>query len=283
MKQKYKKSNSSFKKSKPQTKQIKPKTTSKQTFDEQNQDDDLIYGCHSVLAALEGERQLNRIWVTPKLSYDSRFESLLKQAKSQGTIVDHVNVDRLSQITNYANHQGIAAQIAPYNYLDLETLITQAKEENENPVIILVDSITDPHNLGAIIRTSEALGMNGLVIPQRRAVGINATVMKVAAGALENFAVARVINLNRAIEQLKEAGFWIYGTVSDGGNFLHKTKLQGAIGLIIGSEGNGLSTLTQKSCDFLVSIPLRGKTPSLNASVATAICLYEINRQRIDN
>lgn len=245
--------------------------------------DDLIYGCHPVIAALDGHRLLSRIWVTSKLSHDSRFETLLKDAKSQGTIVDQVGIERLNQITNGANHQGIAAQIAPYDYLELGELIIQAKEKSNRPVIILADGITDPHNLGAIIRTAEALGMQGLIIPQRRAVGINSTVMKVAAGALENFAVARVINLNRAIEQLKEGGFWIYGTVSDRGNFLHKIKFEGAIGLIIGSEGEGLSLLTKKSCDFLVSIPLDGKTPSLNASVATAICLYEIYRQSLEN
>ncbi len=241
--------------------------------------EDLIYGRHPVLAALEGDRFVSRIWVTGKLSNDRRFVSLLQAAKAQGAIIDRVTIERLNQITHGANHQGIAAQIAPYSYTELEEMIVEAKASSDRPVIIIADGINDPHNLGAIIRTAEALGMQGLIVPQRRAVGITSTVMKAATGALENFPVARVVNLNRAIEELKEAGFWIYGTVADSSNFLHKTKFEGPIGLVIGSEGGGLSSLTEKSCDFLVSIPLVGKTPSLNASVATAICLYEIYRQ----
>lgn len=283
MKSKYTQKTSNFNQVKPQ---LKPKKLDiSPSLDDnvniENDDDDLIYGCYPVLAVLQGDRLLNRIWVTSKINYDSRFETLLKEAKSQGTIIDLVGVERLNQITNGANHQGIVARIAPYNYVELEDLIIEAKQKSQNPVIIIADSITDPHNLGAIIRTAEALGMQGLIIPQRRAVGINSTVMKVAAGALENFAVARVINLNRAIEHLKEAGFWIYGTVSERGEILHKMKLEGAIALVIGSEGEGLSLSVEKACDFLVSIPLQGKTPSLNASVATAICLYEIYRQSI--
>jgi 23S rRNA (guanosine2251-2'-O)-methyltransferase len=246
-----------------------------------NDPEELIYGRHPVLAALGGHRHLNRIWITKKLSSDRRFAPLLQAAKAAGTIVARVTIERLNQITQGANHQGIAAQIAPYSYMELGKMILQAKASSHGPVIVMADGITDPHNLGAIIRTAEALGMQGLIIPQRRAVGITATVMKVATGALESLPVARVVNLHRAIEDLKEAGFWIYGTVADGGNLLHKTKFEGAIGLVIGSEGEGLSSLTEKSCDFLVSIPLRGKTPSLNASVAAGICLYEIYRQSL--
>lgn len=283
MKPKYTKKNSNVNQVKPQLrgKKLYVNPSLDTNLNIENDDDNLVYGCYPVLAALEGDRLLNRIWVTSKISHDARFETLLKDAKSQGTIIDLVGVERLNQITNGANHQGVAAQIAPYDYLELEDLIVEAKQKSESPVIIIADGITDPHNLGAIVRTAEALGMQGLIIPQRRAVGINSTVMKVAAGALENFAVARVINLNRAIERLKEAGFWIYGTVSERGESLHKMKLEGAIALVIGSEGEGLSLSVEKACDFLVSIPLQGKTPSLNASVATAICLYEINRQSL--
>jgi 23S rRNA (guanosine2251-2'-O)-methyltransferase len=245
---------------------------------ESNQD--LIYGCHPALTALQTERQLNRIYITAKLAHDHRFVSLLSSAKANGTVIDIVDVNRLNQITNSANHQGIALTTAPYKYIELPELITQAKQETDSPVIIIADGINDPHNLGAIIRTAEALGMQGLVIPQRRAVGVTSTVIKVAAGALEYFSVARVVNLNQAIAQLKEAGFWIYGTTVETSNYLHRTKLEGAIALVIGSEEKGLSPSTEKACDFLVSIFLRGQTPSLNASVAAAICLYEIARQR---
>jgi len=243
------------------------------------EDSDLIYGRHPVLTALENQRQLNRLWITTRLRYDPRFHHLVLQAKDNGTVIDEVEPKRLDQITEGANHQGIAAQIAPYAYLELEDLIEQAKALTD-PVIVVADGITDPHNLGAIIRTAEAIGAQGLVIPQRRASGITSTVVKVAAGALENFPVARVINLSRALEQLKEAGFWIYGTAATGSEPLHTVKFSGATVLVIGAEGDGLNMLTQRSCDVLVSIPLQGKTPSLNASVAAGMALYEIYRQK---
>ncbi|GAA6621399.1 23S rRNA (guanosine(2251)-2'-O)-methyltransferase RlmB [Scytonema sp. NUACC26] len=243
------------------------------------EDVDLIYGRHSVLSALESERNLNRIWIVSHLRYDHRFHSLILRAKENGTIIDEVEPKRLDRITSSANHQGVAAQIAPYAYLDLSDLIERAKSVKD-PVIIAADGIEDPHNLGAIIRSAEALGSQGLLIPQRRAVGITSTVMKVAAGALENFPVARVVNLHRALEELKAAGFWIYGTAANASEPIHTVNFSGPTVLVVGSEGEGLSILTQRCCDFLVSIPLQGKTPSLNASVATGMALYEIYRQR---
>ncbi|NER94897.1 MAG: 23S rRNA (guanosine(2251)-2'-O)-methyltransferase RlmB [Symploca sp. SIO1B1] len=256
-----------------------PKKNSEPLKSSTEEDSDLIYGRHTVIAALR-ERQLNRVWILPQLRYDPRFHSLLLEAKGKGTVIDEVEPKRLSQITEGANHQGIAAQVAPYSYLNLGELIDKAKDTAEQPVIVVCDSITDPHNLGAIIRTAEAIGAQGLVIPQRRAVGVTSTVMKVAAGALEALPIARVVNLGRALEELKTAGFWIYGTVTDSGKPLHKVELTGAIVLVVGSEGNGLSLQTQRSCDVLVSIPLQGKIPSLNASVAAAMVLYETYRQR---
>ena len=246
----------------------------------EEEDSDLLYGRHTVLTALENQRSLHRLWITSRLRYDPRFLSLIDLAKDNGTVIDEVEPKRLDQITNRANHQGIAAQIAPYTYSELSELIETAKAKSEQPVIIVADSINDPHNLGAIIRTAEAIGAQGLVIPQRRAVGITSTVMKVAAGALETFAVARVVNLSRALEELKAAGFWIYGTAATGSQPVHTVQFSGAIALVVGSEGEGLSLLTQRCCDVLVSIPLVGDTPSLNASVATGMALYEIYRQR---
>ncbi len=243
---------------------------------------DLVYGRHPVLAALTGDRSLHRVWVTTRLRYDPRFHSLLQQAKANGTVVDEVDIHRLDQITHRANHQGIAAQIAPYEYVELGDLIVQAKAANSQPILIVADGITDPHNLGAIIRTAEAMGAQGLVIPQRRAVGVTSTVMKVAAGALESFSVARVVNLTRALEELKASGFWIYGTTAIAADALPTVDLTGAIALVIGSEGEGLSMLTQRVCDRLISIPLQGKINSLNASVAAGMVLYESYRQRID-
>ncbi len=250
---------------------------------ENQEADDLLYGRRVVLTAMEEERQLNRIWVVNRLRYDPRYHTLLEKAKANGTVIDEVDDLRLDQITSKANHQGIAAQMSPYDYIELADLIEKAKGKSRHPVIVIAEGITDPHNLGAIIRTAEAMGCQGVVIPQRRAAGVTSTVMKVAAGSLEYLPVARVVNLNRALEELKAAGFWLYGTAAKTSKSLHTINLTGAIGLVLGSEGEGLSLLTQKSCDELVSIPLAGKTPSLNASVAAAMALYEVYRQRWQN
>ena len=255
---------------------------SPETENAQTEQDDMIYGRHSVQAALETGRTLNRVWVTARLRYDNRFHTLLNDAKSQGTVIDEVEPKRLSQITQFANHQGIAAQVSPHEYKDLTELITAAKEKTTQPVIVVADGITDPHNLGAIIRTAEAMGAQGLVIPQRRAVGVTSTVRKVAAGALESLAIARVVNLARALEELKEAGFWIYGTSGEASaQSIQTVDFAKATVIVIGSEGDGLSLVTQKACDLLVSIPLSGSTPSLNASVAAGMALYEVYRQRV--
>ncbi|HEY9740944.1 MAG TPA: 23S rRNA (guanosine(2251)-2'-O)-methyltransferase RlmB [Coleofasciculaceae cyanobacterium] len=262
---------------------LEPANTEPTPSTQWEEDTDLIYGRHPVIAALENQRQLNRVWIIPQLRYDPRFHSLLLQAKANGTVIDEVEPRRLSQITEGANHQGVAAQVAPYSYQDLGDLIAKAKSTAEQPVLLVCEGITDPHNLGAIIRTAEAMGAQGLVIPQRRAVGVTSTVMKVAAGALETFPIARVVNLSRALEELKAAGFWIYGTNAGAGKLLHTVEFKGPVALVVGSEGNGLSLHTQRECDVLVSIPLQGKTPSLNASVAAAMTLYEAYRQRWSN
>ncbi len=241
---------------------------------------DIVYGRHAVEAVLNSDRSINRVWVTARLRYAPDFLPLIDEAKAAGAVVDEVDNTRLDRITDNGRHQGIAVQVSAYEYVDLDELIASAKEKSTQPVIVIADGITDPHNLGAIIRSAAALGAQALVIPQRRAAGITATVAKVAAGTLEILPVARVVNLNRALEKIKEAGFWVYGTMTDSGNAIHKTKFSGAIALVIGAEGEGLSLSIQKNCDFLVSIPLEGKVESLNASVATGMALYEIFRQR---
>lgn len=240
---------------------------------------DLIYGRHSVESALESERTLNRLWVNSKLRYDSRFRPLLVAAKANGTVIDEVENVRLSQMTQGANHQGIVAQVSAYEYVELESLVEQAKASARRPVIVAADGITDPHNLGAIIRSAEAIGAQGIVIPQRRAVGITSTVSKVAAGALENIPIARVVNLGRSLEYLKETGFWIYGLAAEAAKPIHKADFSAPVVLVVGAEGSGLSLSVQNLCDVLVAIELKGKTPSLNASVATGMALYEIYRQ----
>ncbi|MDR9403146.1 MAG: 23S rRNA (guanosine(2251)-2'-O)-methyltransferase RlmB [Halothece sp. Uz-M2-17] len=260
----------------PQIKQ----PTAPQSEEKTAENDDLIYGRHSVQAALEGHRQLNRIWITPRLRYNATFNPLLQTAKKEGTIIDEVGIERLSQITQGANHQGVAAQVAPYPYLELPELIEKAQSVTDHPIIIAAEGITDPHNLGSIIRSAEALGAQGIVIPQRRAVGVTSTVMKVAAGALEYFPVARVVNFSRALEELKKAGFWVYGTVAEEGKLISQVSFDQSVVLVVGGEAQGLNLLTQRHCDELVTIPLMGKTASLNAHVASAIALYEVAHRR---
>lgn len=240
---------------------------------------DLIYGRHSVEAAILAERSLNRLWVNEKLRYDARFRPLITAAKTNGAVIDEVDGLRLSQMTQGANHQGIVAQVAAYTYTELESLVEQAKASARRPVIVAADGITDPHNLGAIIRSAEAIGAQGMIIPQRRAVGITSTVAKVAAGALENLPIARVINLGRSLDYLKKQGFWTYGLAAEAAQPIHTTDFSAPVVLVVGAEGCGLSLSVQNLCDQLVSIELQGKTPSLNASVATGMALYEIYRQ----
>jgi 23S rRNA (guanosine2251-2'-O)-methyltransferase len=257
-----------------------PRPQPKAVGEESPQDNDLIFGRHAVEEALKNQRPLNRVWVNARIRYDPRFLSLIDEAKAHGAVIDEVDTRRLNQITAGANHQGIAAQAASYDYKDLDELIDQALKTAKLPVIIAADSITDPHNLGAIIRTAEAIGAQGIVIPQRRAVGITSTVAKVAAGALEHFPVARVVNLKRALDTLKEKGFWIYGLAAEASQPLHRTSFDQPTVIVVGAEGNGLSLTVQQSCDLLISIPLRGNIPSLNASVATGMALYEIYRHQ---
>jgi 23S rRNA (guanosine2251-2'-O)-methyltransferase len=241
---------------------------------------DLIYGRHAIQAALEGERSLNRLWINDRFRYDGRFLPLINEAKANGAVVDEVDQQRLNQLAQGQNHQGIIAQVAAYSYWELADLITHAKAQSKRPVLLAADSITDPHNLGAIIRSAEAIGAQGLIIPQRRAAGVTSTVAKVSAGAVENFPIARVINLRQALETLKGENFWIYGLAAEASHSIHTVEFNSATVLVVGAEGDGLSLMVQQSCDSLVSIPLAGKTPSLNASVATGMALYEIYRQQ---
>ncbi|MDG2989692.1 23S rRNA (guanosine(2251)-2'-O)-methyltransferase RlmB [Candidatus Synechococcus calcipolaris G9] len=241
---------------------------------------DLIYGRHTVLTAIESGRPCNRIWVIEALRYDPRFLSALNHAKAEGAVIDVVPSQRLDHLCQRGRHQGIAAQVAAHPYLEMNELINQAAKVSQNPILLAADGINDPHNLGAIIRSAEALGVQGLIIPQRRAVGVTATVAKVASGAIDHLPVARVINFNQGLETLKAAGYWIYGLAPGGSDSLTQTTFEGPIVLVVGSEESGLGLQTQKHCDHILSIPLPGRTNSLNASVAAGIALYEVCRQR---
>ena len=241
--------------------------------------DDLVWGRHAALAALEAGRPIHRIWCTPEMRSAAKFLQLLRDAKASGVLVEEVTWARLGQITGGSVHQGIALQTAAADTIDLESLIEGCSDLGEPPLLLALDGVTDPHNLGAVVRSAEAMGAHGVVLPQRRSAGLTGSAAKVAAGALEHLPVARVVNLNRSLEKLKDAGYRVIGLAGEGDVTLPDVDLSGPLVLVTGSEDQGLSLLTRRHCDQLVRIPLRGVTPSLNASVATALCVYEVARR----
>ncbi len=238
--------------------------------------DDWIWGKHSVYEALISKRTINRIWCTSEIFSSEKFYILLKDLKSKGVLIEEVSWNRLSQLTFGASHQGVALQLACSKTISLDKLIDFSKRNSSNPIILALDGITDPHNVGAIIRSAEAFDCKGIVIPQRRSAGLTGTVAKVAAGALEHLPVSRVINLNRALDELKKNGFIVIGLSGDGKISISKFNERSPMVVIVGAEDKGISLLTQKKCDFLLKIPLKGKTSSLNASVAAAISLFHL-------
>ena len=241
--------------------------------------DDLLWGRHATQAALEAGRPIHRIWCTSELRSASKFLQLLRDAKSSGVLVEEVTWARLGQLTGGAVHQGIVLQTAAAETFDLADLVNGCSALDEAPLLLALDGLTDPHNLGAIVRSAEALGAHGVVLPQRRSAGLTGSVAKVAAGALEHLPVARVVNLNRSLETLKSSGYRVIGLAEEGDLTLEEVDLDGPLVIVTGSEGQGLSMLTRRHCDQLIRIPLRGVTPSLNASVATALCVYEVARR----
>ncbi len=238
--------------------------------------DDWIWGKHSVFAALNSDRPINRIWCTSEIFSSEKFFLLLKESKAKGVLIEEVSWSRLSQLTYGAVHQGVALQLASSLTISLDKLIDFSKSKSSNPIIVALDGVTDPHNLGAVIRSAEAFDCKGIIIPQRRSAGLTGTVAKVAAGALEHIPVSRVVNLNRTIDELKKRGFIIIGLSSNGKVSISEFNQKAPFVVIVGAENKGISLLTQKKCDYLLKIPLKGKTSSLNASVAAAISLCYI-------
>ena len=241
--------------------------------------DDWIWGKHSVFEALTSERAVNRIWCTSEIFSSEKFYILLKDLKSKGVLIEEVSWNRLSQLTFGASHQGVALQLACSKTIPLDKLIDISKKNSSNPIILALDGITDPHNVGAIIRSAEAFDCKGIIIPQRRSAGLTGTVAKVAAGALEHLPVSRVVNLNRALVELKKNGYILIGLSGDGQIPISKFHEKMPMVVIVGAEDKGISLLTQKKCDYLLSIPLKGKTSSLNASVAAAISLFHLTNK----
>ncbi|MBO8217178.1 23S rRNA (guanosine(2251)-2'-O)-methyltransferase RlmB [Prochlorococcus marinus] len=247
-----------------------------QKFNNDKNFDDWIWGKHSVYEALSGDRAINRIWCTSEIFSSDKFYILLKDLKSKGVLIEEVSWNRLSQMTYGASHQGIALQLACSKTISLEQLIDFSKHNCQKPILVALDGITDPHNVGAIIRSAEAFDCKGVIIPQRRSAGLTGTVAKVAAGALEHLHISRVVNLNRALEELKKNGFIVVGLSGDGQLSISNFQEKGPLVVVVGSEDKGISLLTQKKCDFILSISLKGKTSSLNASVAAAISLFHL-------
>jgi len=242
-----------------------------------------LEGRKAVLEALNHDKPIDRLLL--KKEADGTLTGTLKmiaaKAREMGIVVQAVERAKLDAITQSGNHQGVIAVCPAKEYVEISDILSYAKERGEPPFILLLDGITDPHNLGAILRTAEAGGVHGVIIPKRRAVGLTGAVAKTSAGAIEHVRVARVTNIGRALEQLKSAGLWI--TCADGGSegtSIYKSDLSGSIGLVIGAEGEGVSRIVQEKSDFRVNIPMLGRIHSLNASVAAGVLIYEVVRRR---
>lgn len=243
-----------------------------------NQTQDKIEGRNPVMEALKAEREIDKILVK-KGKPEGSIIPIIKKAKAMGIVVQEVEKQKLDQLSESDNHQGIIAFAATHEYATVADILAKAEEKGEPPFVIILDKITDPHNLGSIMRTANCVGAHGLIIPKRNSVGLNSTVAKTSAGAIEYTPVAKVTNIARTIDELKEKGLWIAGADMVGEE-MYKANLTGAIGLVIGSEGEGISRLVSEKCDFHVKIPMFGEITSLNASVAASVLMYEISRQR---
>ena len=247
---------------------------------EQSDATDLIEGRNAVSEALKSGRTLDKVFVADG-DTDRALSRLAALAREAGAAVVQVDRRRLDQMSQTHAHQGIIAQAAAHSYATVEEILQRAAERGEAPLLILCDELTDPHNLGAILRTAECAGAHGVIIPKRRSVGLTAVVAKTSAGAVEHMPVARVANLVSAIEDLKRQGIWVFGTDAAGTTDLYHADFQGPTAIVIGSEGFGMSRLVAERCDLLLSIPLKGQINSLNASSAAAVLLYEAVRQRL--
>ena len=246
---------------------------------EKEEYNDQVEGRIAVLELLESGRDINKILVANGEKHGS-IHKILAIAKERKIIVTEIEKNKLNQIAQTPNNQGVIAIVPPYDYCEVEDILDEAKRKNEKPFILILDGIEDPHNLGSIIRTAETAGVHGIIIPKRRAASVNSTVSKVSAGAVEYMKIARVNNINETIRYLKEQDVWICGTDMDTDTIYTKQDYKMPIAIVIGSEGFGMSRLVKENCDFLVKIPMKGKITSLNASVSAGIIMYEVVRKR---
>ncbi|MCO7176834.1 23S rRNA (guanosine(2251)-2'-O)-methyltransferase RlmB [Sporolactobacillus kofuensis] len=239
--------------------------------------DEWIVGRHPVAEAIRSGREINKVW----LNKEGRgLGDLLDLIKSNGIAVQFVPKQKLDQLSKSAQHQGVVASIAAYRYAELDDLFALAKQRGETPFFMMLDNVEDPHNLGSILRTADASGCHGVIIPKRRSVGLTSVVAKASTGAIEYVPVARVSNLASTMDSLKKQGIWFAGTAADGSEDYRVADYSMPLCLVIGNEGAGMSQLVRKKCDFLISLPMRGKVTSLNASVAASLLMYEVLRHR---
>jgi 23S rRNA (guanosine2251-2'-O)-methyltransferase len=241
--------------------------------------EEFVAGRNSVAEVLKSGRSINKILVA-KGERHGAIKEIIGQARSQGLVVQEVDPAKLDQITEGMRHQGVVAMVAPVAYAELEDILGKAQESGEQPFIVLLDELEDPHNVGAILRTSDATGVHGVLLPKRRSSPLTATVAKTSAGAVEYVPVARIGNISQTLKKLKKQGLWVVGADMDGDKNYYEADLTGPIVVVVGSEGQGMGRLTKEECDFVVRIPMKGKITSLNASVACSLLLYEVLRQR---
>lgn len=239
---------------------------------------EMIAGKNPVLEALRSGREINKVWIAEGVKKAS-VQQLLDLARERGIIVQFVPKKKVDQLTD-ANHQGVVASVAAYHYAELDDLFAKAQVKQEDPFFLILDELEDPHNLGSIMRTADAVGAHGIIIPKRRAVGLTAVVAKASTGAIEHIPVVRVTNLAQTVDELKERGVWIAGTDAKGSVDYRKMDATLPLAIIIGSEGKGMSRLLKEKCDFLYHLPMIGHVTSLNASVAAALLMYEVYRNR---
>ncbi len=240
---------------------------------------DQVEGRNAVLELLESNRDINKIYIAEGEKHGS-IHKIIALAKQRKIVINEIGRAKLNSMSQTENNQGVIAVVPPFNYCEIEDILAVSKEKNTKPFILILDGIEDPHNLGSIIRTAETAGVDGIIIPKRRAAGVNSTVAKVSAGAVEYMKIARVNNINEAINTLKKGDVWICGTDMNTDKYYYEEDFTGGIGIVIGSEGFGMSRLVKENCDFLVKIPMQGKITSLNASVSAGIVMYEVVKQR---
>ncbi len=239
----------------------------------------IIEGRNAVTEALKANRSIDKLFIQEQMSKEGPLKTIIAKARQKGIVVHFESKERLDGRTNSHKHQGVVAYVAAYDYVSVEEILGRAEEKGESPYIMILDGIEDPHNLGAILRTANVVGVHGVIIPKRRAVGLTETVVKTSAGAIEYTPVCKVTNISQTIQTLKDKGLWVVGADMDG-QIMYDVDMKGPLALVVGSEGEGLSKLVREHCDFVAQIPMEGNISSLNASVAAGVLMYEGYRQR---